>query len=627
MKKLKGKIIAIDSETTGFDPFHQKHKVFMISYYTSAGEKGIIYKDQKKIKEFIQMIFYDKKNEIVAHNMKFDFTMFCAMGYIDYKKVFLNGAKIHCTMVQSKLIYNLGLHNLKFLTRRYLRINTDSKEVCKDWLRENKRSFKKEFNRDPNYSDIPKDIITQYALDDAEWCLKLHYKFTVPRNKMLPLYTNEIGQIFVTYEMESTGVCVNIKTLKNINKTISKDIIYLLKQLYNIIGKEINPASSKQVGEILFGDIFNFPVLKMGKTLPSTSEEALSYILPENLKLYVKEHQYNQDLRSFISKCKKLNKDFIIVAMILKYRQLIKIYNTYTQPLEEQAAINCLKNHKDYGIIYCKFNPYSTVTGRYSAGGGKRIGTGIAIHSVPKKGIVRKCFTAIPGNINICNDYSQIELRVGAHFSNDKDMIASIIHNKDLHTLTACKITGKLAKDVTNEERGIAKTINFGIWYGMGPKALSSVLGISYGKATQFIRKYKKAFKKITTLMMNNETSIKSKGYVENIFGRKNYCREDESYKSTNFLIQGCAADIMKVAMFNCWKYKVKNNLPVKILMTVHDEIIFQIKKTRWKAINKNLIKIMEDFHQFKVPIRTDSEYYTEKTSWAEKVLIKLNDK
>jgi len=635
--KIKGEVIVVDCETDGLDPYRNLHRPFMLSYATNKGETGIIYKDSDLMKQFLEMVFYNKKNQVVGHNMKFDMGMFSEAGYIDLNRVYLRGAKIHCTMVQSKLIMNLGRHNLGYLAQKYLRINTSGKNAPYEWIKENGRKFKKETGDKPNYSDVPEEIIIPYAGDDALWTLKLHYYFKIPREKIKKLYHMDIMQIFIALGMEKEGVVVNITKVKKFHKKAVEDLAIMSGLILKALGA--SPTTNVNSNKQLIIEFFErkqrdtlkpmfVPVMRTPTGLASLSSLALLRLVKDEkvLDFYMKYSNRELPISEYIKEVVGFDIPDFILVLLLRYRTLKKITSTYYFNIIERTIPD--PNRKGFGILHCQFNPFLTKTGRYSSGSNKQPVDncpGINLQNIPKIGDVRSCFTARKGYLNFHVDYSQIELRLGAHYSEDRGMISDYKNKRDLHLRTASNIFEKDKKKIITKERDVGKTLNFGIWYGMGASALVDRLFkdmgmlLSLGQASSFIRKFMRSYPMIAQLMSRVRNDIVSKGYVEDFFGRKYFCDESEAYKATNYLIQGCASVIIKMAMARCYSHIMKCKWDVKIIMTVHDEIVFQIPEKGAAKMVKRFISIMEEFKMFKVAIVAEAEKYNSKGDWAHK--------
>ncbi len=624
IKKLKGDIVAIDTETTGLDPYYSKHKVFMFIWYSNFGEKGFMYSNASGFKEFIRGIFYDKTKKVIAHNMKFDLTMLASDGILDIKKVYLEGARLHCTMLQSILINNLSAHNLGYLTSKYLRLDTAGKNVCLDWIRDNKRKFKKEYGREPNFSDIPKNIIEPYAMNDAEWCIKLHYYFMKPISEMQKLYDREVMMIFATILMEFNGLYVDLKKAKELNSQAAIDLKLLRFLICKESNRQLNINSPKQLTQLLFKEMELYPKERTKKKkAPSTSTSALYKLISKDLfTIFLADDNRKNSIKIFLKGLFAFNKTDRVMGLIIKYRELKKLHGSYYRVIVEQH-----QKTDDPRIVKLKFfiNPFDTRTGRMSSGA-KGKNRSINLQSMPKVGGPRQCIIAKPGYVNIHNDYAQIELRLGAHYSKDQKMIDAILNGEDLHTKTAAGVFNVDLEDVIKKQRQVAKTLNFGIWYGMGATSLKEKLftdagiDVNFSKAKQFIFNYKKMYPGIKRLMTEADVNVKRNGFIKNEFGRRSFVNVKESYKAVNYLIQGCAADIMKESIARCLDYIITSNLDVTMILSIHDEIIFQIRADQdVYRINQVLVALMVDHPGFTVPLESSSDSYGALTAWSDK--------
>lgn len=619
-------IIAIDTETTGLDPYFHGHRPFMFQYYQEDGKKGFLYSDDPKYKKTIQDIFYNPKNEVVAHNMKFDLSMLCQQGILDLYKVFKSGAKLHCTMIQSVLIYNLGEHNLEFLSRKYLRANTEVKNSVKDWLAANTRKFKNEHGRAPNYSDVPRDIMEPYAMGDVELCIKLHFLFKTPIAKMQKVYRNEMDLVFVCIDLERTGICIDLVKARNLLEETQNYVRLIGLLIYKAAGTSFNISSPKQLNRILYGEEhLNFAKDKFTKDAqPATDEVGLVSLMPSDMAQEYIDKSEGLATGEFIQFVLKWPMRYAILPLILKYRELSKMCNTYYANMIAQAIP--LVDNPNLGILHCHVNPLKAVTGRFSSGSpDKKTKVGINLQNLPRILGPRDCVVPYPGCVNVHNDYSQIEIKLAVHYARDPRLKKILLEGGDIHLDTAANMFSKDPEKVSKEERKRAKSVNFGILYGAGAFKIADTLtskGVKTSKkeASEFVRAWHKAMPAVSRLMNEVKNQVLRDGYVENEFGRKSYIEEELCYKGTNHLIQGCAADIMKTAMVKCWKWIVTKGLPIKIIMTIHDEIVFQITKALFKkGVNNDLVKLMNNEKDFFLPMTVESEYYDETGHWGAK--------
>ena len=391
--------------------------------------------------------------------------------------------------------------------------------------------------------------------------------------------TIEFPLAFVLADMELTGVNVNKEYLQNFGKDIFDKLTILEKEIYDLADKEFNLSSPKQLGNILFVDL-NIPYPKKVKSDASFSTD--------------------KDILGKLT-------DYPIVKCVLEYRTLSKLYSAYIEGL-----INVIFPD---GKVHTIFTETLTRTGRLSS-------LEPNLQNIPMRleygRLIRKAFVPKPGNVLISSDYSQIELRILAHISNSKEMIEAFNNKEDIHAHTASEIFGVNQNDVTKEMRGRAKAINFGIIYGMSGFGLSENLDMKVSEAKMFIDKYLETFPGIKNYMETIIESAKKEGFVRTLMNRK---RVIEEIKSKNFLIrsqgerialntpiQGTNADIIKKAMIELYDEFKKEKLLCKMIIQVHDELVFECsieEETRVREIIKN---IMENTYKLSVPLVVEIE-------------------
>jgi len=390
----------------------------------------------------------------------------------------------------------------------------------------------------------------------------------------------EIAVIPVIKEMEKNGIKADVSILTNLSKEFSKKISKITKEAYNFAGIEFNLSSPQQLSEILFEKL-HLPADNIKKTpggVLSTSASELE-------KLYDKSP---------------------IIPLLLKYRELEKLRNTYIDALPK------LIDPKD-GRIHTKFDQLGTTTGRISSSNPN-------LQNIPIRsnegGEIRKAFVAEKGFKFVSFDYSQIDLRVIAHLSEDKKMVEAFQCGKDIHKITAAEVFGVKESEVSDDMRRMAKTVNFGIIYGMSAFGMSERSGVSREDAKKFIDKYFKNFSGAADYIEKTKKEAKERGYVETLFGRKRYIKELQSKNwqlraagermAINMPIQGTSADIVKMAMRDVYqdtRYKIQDT---KMILQVHDDLLFEIKENLVDDARKWIKDIMENVAKLKVPLIVD---------------------
>ena len=416
-------------------------------------------------------------------------------------------------------------------------------------------------------------------------CFKSHLIFNLyeklqkrlKKEELLGVFTDlEMPLISVLAKMEQSGIKVNTKILNDLDKIVLKKIKDLEEKIYQFSHKKFNINSTKQLKEILFSDL-EIPTtgLKKTKTGYSTAEEELNKI-----------------------------KDFHpIIPLIQEYRELTKLETTYLNALPKMV-------HDDDKRIHTTFSQVIAATGRLSSYDPN-------LQNIPTKTeegrLIRSAFIAEKDYLLVGFDYSQIELRVAAHFSKDEAMTSAFKKKVDIHTETAAKINEVDLEDVTPKMRREAKAINFGILYGQGPHGLSQSAHISYSQAKDFIDKYFQTYPNIKKMVDSFIKEAKEKGYVSTLFNRKRYLPDINSSMpfikkaaermAINTPIQGTAADIIKRAMIKIDEKIKKSESDIKLLLQVHDELIFEIKKDKVEEFKEAITKIMQSNSNLEVPM------------------------
>jgi DNA polymerase-1 len=430
---------------------------------------------------------------------------------------------------------------------------------------------------------VPLEQIAAYAAEDADITLQLKDKF-LPMLKdtgMQKLFEEvEMPLVFVLAAMEMEGVKIDIESLKDLSATLAEEIQKSEKDIYSIAGREFNISSPRQVGEILFDELKISEKIKKTKTGQyATSEDVLE----------------------------KLRGTHIIIDKILDYRELQKLKNTYVDTLPK------LVNPRT-GRVHTSYNQVVAVTGRLSSDNPN-------LQNIPirtERGReIRKAF--VPRNQNyilLSADYSQIELRIIAALSEDEGMLEAFRSGHDIHSATASKVYGVELKNVTPEMRRKAKMVNFGIIYGISAFGLSQRLNISRTEAKNIIDNYFEKYPKIREYMNRNILNAKNKGYVETILGRRRYLRDINSSNPTvrgfaernaiNAPIQGSAADMIKIAMINIQKEFQQKKLKSKMILQVHDELVFDVYKDELETVKPIVKDKMCNALKLSVPIEVE---------------------
>jgi DNA polymerase-1 len=565
LKKLKiQKAITVDTETSGLDPITTE--LIGISFSWKEGEAYFIIADEKRL-EKLKPILEDKKIKKYGHNLKFDWRVFKNHG------VKLQGLAFD-TMIASYLL-NPGnrQHNLDSLAFTELGFEKISK---KDLASTEPTQMTLDFKA------FAPEKLSLYSCEDADFTNRLVKVLSkkLKTEGLEELFNHvEMPLITILGDIEDNGIKLDVKPIAALNKEVSAKLNQLEKVIHKLAGKKFNINSTKQLKEILFEKLA-IPTdnIKKTKTGFSTAEDELE----------------------------KLNDLHPIIPLLRDYRELNKLQTTYLNALPD------LINPKT-GRIHTNFNQTITATGRLSS-------TDPNLQNIPTRTDegrkIREAFVAAPGYQFAGFDYSQIELRLAAHISGDKKMIATFKDGEDIHTATAAEINGVELDKVTKKMRREAKAINFGILYGQGPHGLSQSAGIPYFQANEFIKKYFTVFPSVKKMVDNSIKEAQKNKYTITLFGRKRPLPEIDSSipairksaerMAMNTPLQGTAADLIKMAMIKIEELIKGHGDEIKMLLQIHDELIFEIKKDKINFYSPKIKAIMEGVLKLRVPILVD---------------------
>ena len=571
-KMMKQEIVAFDTETEGLNALETD--IVGISF---SWQKGIGYylpiKNNKsaheKSFEILRPFFESTEIIKVGHNIKFDIQVL-------HKYNVKVSSPIYDTMVAHYLINPDMRHNLDTLSESYLNYSPISIESLIGKKGKNQISMR----------DVSIDKITDYASEDADITLQLKSIFDkeIEVNNLSKIfYDIEIPMINVLSEMETEGIKIDTSYLEKLDKEFEEDLEKLKKEIFKKSGEEFNLNSPKQLGEILFDKLKLVSKPKKTKTGQySTSEEVLS----------------------------SLANDHKIIEDILEWRSLDKLQNTYVKSLPNE--VSSLTNR-----VHSSFNQTVTTTGRLSSNNPNL--QNIPIRTANGQKIRRAFIPRGSDYILMAADYSQIELRVIASMSNEKNMIDAFVNNQDIHTMTASKIYNVDPENVTREQRGNAKTVNFGIIYGVSAFGLSQQTDLNRSESKVMIDNYFLNYPGLKKYMSDQIDFARNNGYVETIMGRRRYLqninsqnnmlRSSSERNAINAPIQGSAADIIKIAMININSELKKQSLKSKMLLQVHDELVFDVHKSEKDQIKDIVKTTMESAVKLKVPLKIDLEF------------------
>lgn len=568
VKKLMDKdTLCFDTETDGIDMMKSRLVGISLSttpgvaYYIPVNVEGGI--EESEALDIMQPLF-EKDSLKVAHNYKFDYIMLNRAGLAIEGKAF-------DTMIAGYLIDANQKLKMDHLAKKYLNYDPISIEKLIGSGRKQK-----------TMDQIPAEKITEYACEDADITLRLH---EVLKNILEEDELKEIAEklefplIEVLAKMEMNGILLDTEMLNEFSETLKNDILELEQSIYEKAGTEFNINSPQQLGEVLF-DKMGLPAGKKTKTGQySTAESVLT----------------------------KLANDYEMPDLILEYRALSKLKSTYVDALPK--LIN-----EETGRIHTDFNQSIAATGRLSSSNPN-------LQNIPirtKRGReIRKAFIAEDGFQLLSADYSQVELRVIASIAEDENMMEAFRNDEDIHSRTAKEVFGLDSIDeVTPDQRRKAKEVNFGIPYGVSAYGLASRLGISNEEGKEMIDQYFERFPGILEYINETKDFAKENGYVKTLMGRRRYIPEINSGNwnvrsfaertAINMPIQGTAADIIKAAMINIQQYLEEEECRSRMLLQVHDELIFEIHEDEKDFLPSKIQDMMESAFELEVPLKVD---------------------
>lgn len=536
------------------------------AYYVPFPEE---FDDAKKLLEKFIPYFESDKIEKVAHNIKYDEQVINRYG------VKLRGPRFD-TMIAHYLLSPDAQHNMDFLAEYYLQYNTIPIENLIGKKGKNQKTMR----------EIEQKEIVPYACEDADvtWQLKQLFEPEIQKEHLKDLfYKIEMPLSEVLKSMEQEGILLDIDHLKTFSEELEKDLVEIENKIIELAGTTFNLDSPKQLGEILF------EVLQISKK-PKKTKTGQYSTSEDTLQKHINDHE--------------------IIPLILDYRSLKKLKSTYVDPLPELVD-------KEDGRLHTHYMQTVAATGRLSS-------TNPNLQNIPirtpRGREIRKAFIAKNQDYYLmAADYSQIELRIMADFSQDKNMIEAFKNNQDIHTATAAKIYGVNLNEVTREQRSNAKAVNFGIIYGQSAFGLSQNLGISRKEAKEIIDNYFEQYPAIKKYMEASKEKAKTQGYVETIMKRRRYLPDINSKNAIvrgfaernaiNAPIQGSAADIIKIAMINIYAKMKSLNLTSRMLLQVHDELVFDILKSEKEIVEKLIKEEMENAVTLSVPLIVEMKF------------------
>ncbi|MCF6339602.1 MAG: DNA polymerase I [Sulfurimonas sp.] len=557
-------IVAFDTETTGLD--YEKNSLVGFSfcfndtqaYYVPFAHFYLGVLEQISIEDSkiaIRKIFNFK---VVGHNIKFDLHFISRFLDDDTLEVFSD------SMILAWLINPESALSLDKLSDAL--------------LNHSMVAFKDTVKKGETFASVELEDACKYAAEDAYITLKLYNvfleKLELQNASHLIREASEIEIPFINtlLKMEKEGIEVDSAFLEKFLVEAKETLSELTKKIYTLVGSEFNINSTQQLGGILFEHL-GLPVGKKTKTGYSTNEQVLN----------------------------SLKDAHEIIPSLLEYREVYKLYSTYIEPLLK------LSKESTNSRIHTSFVQTGTATGRLSSKNPN-------LQNIPTRtklgNKIREAFVAGEGKKLIGIDYSQIELRLLAHFSQDSVLVDAFTQNKDIHMQTAIALFGE---EEAASKRNIAKTVNFGLLYGMGPKKLSDTLGISTKEAKEIIEKYFESFPTVRTYFRSIVDNSKEFGYVETLLGRRRYFDYENATpmfraaferESVNSLFQGSASDLIKLSMNKIHKIIEDEKLNAKMLLQIHDELIFEVSENEAEILGAKFKIIMEDIMKLNIPLK-----------------------
>ncbi len=575
-KLTKAELFAFDTETTSLN--YIDAEIVGVSFAVKSGEAAYVpvahdYEeapmqlDRDWVLNQLKPLLEDEAKKVVGQNLKYDMSVLANYG------IALKGIEFD-TMLESYVLDSIATrHNMDALALKYLEHETiHFEDVAGKGVKQ------KTFNQ------IDIDIAGPYAAEDADITLRLHEtlwsKLAEFEAQEKVFREIEMPLVPVLSSIERNGVLIDEALLKTQSEELTEKLDAIKKKSFEVAGEEFNLNSPKQIQTIFFEKL-ELPILKKTpKGQPSTAEAVLQ----------------------------ELAEDYELPKLILENRSLSKLKSTYTDRLPEQI------NEKT-GRVHTSYQQAVAATGRLSS-------TNPNLQNIPVRSAegrrIRQAFVAPENCVIVAADYSQIELRIMAHLSRDEGLLAAFKEGKDVHKSTAAEIFDLTLDEVSTEQRRQAKAINFGLIYGMSAFGLAKQLGIVRGEAQTYMDQYFERYPGVKTYMEETREHAREQGYVETLFGRRLYLpeinaknamrRQYAERTAINAPMQGSAADIIKMAMIktHCWLSDTEGNAGIKMIMQVHDELVFEVPKTNLDVAIESIRENMETAASLDVPLIVD---------------------
>lgn len=559
----KQKKFSFDFETCSLDTICPQIAGISFSFnehegvYVALISEGKKLMEQKMVFSMLKPFFEEENIKKTGHNLKYEYAVLKSLG------ITLNGIDNDSMILSYLLNSSFRHHSIDELSSKHFGLKTIT--------------FK-ELTNGLSICEIDAKKVSDYACEDSDIALRLANKFIkkVKKEKMEGLYKDiERPLIPILAEVERNGVLIDKDFLDDLSEKFGEKLETLEKAIFKEAGVEFNVRSPKQLGEVLFLKM-KLPILKKTKITKSYST---SHEILEELAL-----------------------TYDIARLIVDHRMYAKLKSTYVDSLPTLI-------HPETGRVHTSYNQTIAATGRLSS-------TDPNLQNIPIRGEegkqIREAFIAPEGKVLVAADYSQIELRVLAHLSQDETLMNAFKEGKDIHKRTASEIFSVPENDITNEMRSRAKTVNFGVIYGKSEFSLSKELGITIGEAREFINYYFERMPKVKGFIVKTIEDAKVDGKVTTMFGRVRTIPELKSSNgmikkhgermAVNMPIQGSAADIIKIAMINMANRLKSEDIDAKMIMQVHDELVFEVAENQVENLSKMIKEEMEDYFKFDVP-------------------------
>jgi DNA polymerase I len=566
-------LVAFDTETTSLDPMQARivgvslsiepgHACYVPLAHRYAGAPEQLDRDATLAR--LAPWLANPARKKLGQNLKYD------QHALANDDLVLDGVA-HDTLLESYVLESHKPHDMVNLAARHLNLKTISYDEVTG----------KGANRIP-FEQVAIDRATEYAAEDADITLRLHralYPLVETDTKLDYIYTQiEMPVRQVLFRMERNGILIDAQLLAAQSRELGERVMALEQQAHQLAGQPFNLGSPKQLGEILFQRM-NLPVVKKTATgQPSTDEEVLQ----------------------------ELAADYPLPKILLEHRSVSKLKSTYTDKLPQMVNART-------GRVHTTFSQATAVTGRLASSDPN-------LQNIPVRTAegrrIREAFIAPPGHVLVSADYSQIELRIMAHLSEDPALLKAFHEGRDIHRATAGEIFSVPPEDVTTDQRRYIKAVNFGLIYGMGAFGLAQQLGIERGAAQQFIDKYFARYPGVATYMQRTREIAREQGYVETVFGRRLWLpdikaaggprRAGAERAAINAPMQGTAADLIKLAMIAVQGWLDREQLGTRLLLQVHDELVLEVPVREVDRVRQELPGLMTGVAALRVPLVVD---------------------